>query len=98
MSDAARPPKRSATLADDAGVAQLAEELFCKQQVAGSIPVAGSDFVRGRRLPQWTQTQGPPRSTDTRKATARLWMRSAASLRKSSTSRRGASRHRPRQL
>jgi hypothetical protein len=26
----------------DAGVAQLAEQLFCKQQVTGSIPVAGS--------------------------------------------------------
>jgi hypothetical protein len=26
-----------------AGVAQLAEQLFCKQQVTGSIPVAGSD-------------------------------------------------------
>src|SRR6266513_2879867 len=27
---------------EDAGVAQLAEQLFCKQQVTGSIPVAGS--------------------------------------------------------
>ena len=26
----------------DAGVAQLAEQLFCKQQVIGSIPFAGS--------------------------------------------------------
>ena len=29
----------------DAGVAQLAEQLFCKQQVTGSIPVAGSSFL-----------------------------------------------------
>src|SRR6266851_9222607 len=32
----------SATLANDAAVAQLAEQLFCKQQVTGSIPVGGS--------------------------------------------------------
>ncbi len=32
----------SATLPEGAGVAQLAEQLFCKQQVTGSIPVAGS--------------------------------------------------------
>jgi hypothetical protein len=32
----------SATLPLGAGVAQLAEQLFCKQQVTGSIPVAGS--------------------------------------------------------
>ena len=30
------------TFGDDAGIAQLAEQLFCKQQVTGSIPVAGS--------------------------------------------------------
>src|SRR5260370_10830844 len=30
------------TFGNDAGVAQLAEQLFCKQQVTGSIPVAGS--------------------------------------------------------
>src|SRR5713226_895983 len=30
------------TFGVDAGVAQLAEQLFCKQQVTGSIPVAGS--------------------------------------------------------
>ncbi len=30
---------------EDAGVAQLAEQLFCKQQVTGSIPVAGSNCV-----------------------------------------------------
>jgi hypothetical protein len=29
----------------DAGVAQLAEQLFCKQQVTGSIPVAGSSLL-----------------------------------------------------
>jgi hypothetical protein len=29
----------------DAGVAQLAEQLFCKQQVTGSIPVAGSNHL-----------------------------------------------------
>ena len=34
--------KGSVTLPIDAGVAQLAEQLFCKQQVTGSIPVAGS--------------------------------------------------------
>jgi DinB superfamily len=32
------------TFGDDAGVAQLAEQLFCKQQVTGSIPVAGSIY------------------------------------------------------
>jgi hypothetical protein len=32
------------TFGEDAGVAQLAEQLFCKQQVTGSIPVAGSSF------------------------------------------------------
>src|SRR5258708_12278912 len=32
----------SATLANDAAVAQLAEQLFCKQQVTGSIPAGGS--------------------------------------------------------
>ena len=46
-----RPPpskKGSATLPEDAGIAQLAEQLFCKQQVTGSIPVAGSTrFVLG---------------------------------------------------
>src|SRR5713101_3106013 len=36
------PPKGSVTLPGDAGVAQLAEQLFCKQQVIGSIPFAGS--------------------------------------------------------
>ncbi len=30
------------TFGGGAGVAQLAEQLFCKQQVTGSIPVAGS--------------------------------------------------------
>ena len=30
------------TFGVDAGIAQLAEQLFCKQQVTGSIPVAGS--------------------------------------------------------
>ena len=30
------------TFGEDAGVAQLAEHLLCKQGVAGSIPVAGS--------------------------------------------------------
>ena len=34
--------KGSVTLLFDAGVAQLAEHLLCKQGVAGSIPVAGS--------------------------------------------------------
>jgi hypothetical protein len=33
----------------DAGVAQLAEQLFCKQQVTGSIPVAGSTSFLDRR-------------------------------------------------
>jgi hypothetical protein len=32
----------------DAGVAQSAEQLFCKQQVTGSIPVAGSKEDDGR--------------------------------------------------
>jgi hypothetical protein len=30
---------------EDAGIAQLAEQLFCKQQVTGSIPVAGSNLA-----------------------------------------------------
>ena len=44
---AGRPPskKGSVTLLIDAGVAQLAEQLFCKQQVTGSIPVAGSSVA-----------------------------------------------------
>ena len=43
-----RPPARekgvALTFDEDAGVAQLAEHLLCKQGVAGSIPVAGSAF------------------------------------------------------
>ena len=31
-----------AASADNADVAQLAEQLFCKQQVAGSSPIVGS--------------------------------------------------------
>ena len=38
--------KASGTLlVHDAAVAQLAEQLFCKQQVTGSIPVGGSGSV-----------------------------------------------------
>ena len=40
--------KGSFTLPKEAGVAQLAEQLFCKQQVTGSIPVAGSIENLGR--------------------------------------------------
>ena len=36
----------SATLPNDAALAQLAEQLFCKQQVTGSIPVGGSSLRR----------------------------------------------------
>ena len=35
-----------------AGVAQLAEQLICNQQVAGSSPIAGFLLVRGWRLIQ----------------------------------------------
>ena len=44
----ARPPIQSRSVSglryplEGAGVAQLAEQLFCKQQVIGSIPFAGS--------------------------------------------------------
>jgi hypothetical protein len=31
-----------------AGVAQLAEQLFCKQQVVGSIPTTGSSIRKGK--------------------------------------------------
>ena len=47
----ARPPIQSRSVSglryplENAGVAQLAEQLFCKQQVTGSIPVAGSAFT-----------------------------------------------------
>lgn len=34
---------------DRAGVAQLAEQLSCKQQVAGSTPVSGSVLTQLRR-------------------------------------------------
>src|SRR5260370_2867277 len=33
--------RRALTFREDAGVAQLAEQLFCKQQGIGSIPFAG---------------------------------------------------------
>ena len=52
-----RPPIQSRSVSglryplEDAGVAQLAEQLFCKQQVIGSIPFAGSkDVVQVRLL------------------------------------------------
>ena len=51
------------TFGEDAGVAQLAEQLFCKQQVTGSIPVAGSGF-RSRfcdLTPTVTPTPAKPR-------------------------------------
>lgn len=35
------PGSNPGRLNDDAAVAQLAEPLFCKQQVAGSIPACG---------------------------------------------------------
>ena len=39
------------TFREHAGVAQLAEQLFCKQQVIGSIPFAGSGCaLAGRDL------------------------------------------------
>ena len=41
---------------EDAGVAQLAEQLFCKQQVTGSIPVAGSSGEFFSHV--WIQTGG----------------------------------------
>ena len=43
-----------------ADVAQLAEQLFCKQQVAGSSPIVGSALKtrqmseRNGQLPEWT--------------------------------------------
>ena len=49
-----------AASADNADVAQLAEQLFCKQPVAGSSPIVGSGGVFFRRvhgsgqLPEWT--------------------------------------------
>ena len=39
----------------NAGVAQLAEQLICNQQVAGSIPVTSSTYGR---VPEW------PKGTD----------------------------------
>ena len=67
----ARPPIQSRSVSglryplENAGVAQLAEQLFCKQQVTGSIPVAGSNRRRrqrrilGRRRPNllWRRTE-----------------------------------------
>ena len=38
--------RRSSTVAARADVAQSAEQLFCKQQVAGSIPVVGSTLYQ----------------------------------------------------
>ena len=47
------------TFGDDAGVAQLAEQLFCKQQVTGSIPVAGSNAAGdGQEGDKWTLKRG----------------------------------------
>ena len=37
----------------NAGVAQLAEQLFCKQRVGGSIPLAGFDNA----IWKWAGTQ-----------------------------------------
>jgi hypothetical protein len=51
--------KGSATLPGNAGVAQLAEQLFCKQQVTGSIPVAGSNAAgNGQEGDKWTLMRG----------------------------------------
>ena len=36
----------------DADVAQLAEQLICNQQVAGSSPIISSIFLYGR-VPEW---------------------------------------------
>src|SRR5260370_9827329 len=47
------------TFGEDAGVAQLAEQLFCKQQVTGSIPVAGSNRrVNARLAPNVRKPEG----------------------------------------
>jgi hypothetical protein len=53
-------PSASALFAHSADVAQLAEQLFCKQQVAGSSPIVGSARMavqmskRNGQLPEWT--------------------------------------------
>ena len=53
----ARPPIQSRSVSglryplENAGVAQLAEQLFCKQQVTGSIPVAGSIVAAMLKIP-----------------------------------------------
>lgn len=40
-----------------AGVAQLAEPLFCKQQVAGSYPVSGSICGGSSMVERFTDTE-----------------------------------------
>ncbi len=53
------------TFGEDAGVAQMAERLLCKQQVTGSIPVGGS-VLRIRKLqrqPVLTPTLTPTPTT-----------------------------------
>ena len=47
----------------DAAVAQLAEQLFCKQQVTGSIPVGGSMEVVQVRLKRDKTPSAPARQT-----------------------------------
>jgi hypothetical protein len=37
---------RIGALVSNAGVAQLAEQLICNQQVAGSIPIASSNKIK----------------------------------------------------
>src|SRR5438552_13138291 len=57
-------PRPSGTLSTNAAVAQLAEQLFCKQQVTGSIPVGGSRRgfgTTGLRLPVARIGREPPR-------------------------------------
>ena len=44
---------------DDAGVAQLAEHLICNQKVAGSSPIASSNFL-GRKKNNQISMEGFP--------------------------------------
>ena len=63
----------SVTLPDEAGVAQLAEQLFCKQQVTGSIPVAGSSS----RQPDWPDATKWARMALSTTWDATIWARIA---------------------